>query len=241
MREDSGISDIPKKLGIFLVSLIALFLFGTIGFVFLNNISINDAFVMTLESLAFMFHEDMGVTKFFEIFIALFGGFLFWWALWSIFDILVGGSLGDYIHAIRFSGRLKSMKNHYIVAGWGRVGEEIAKRLSAKKCDYVIIEKDRNKVKKIRKEKMNVIQGDATSMQTLQKANIENAKAIVLTLPETETNLLILMLAKELKPKIDVYARADNVEYMRALKGAGAKYVVVPELAAVEKLIEKIL
>ena len=59
-------------------------------------------------------------------------------------------------------------------------------------------------------------------------------------MPETEKNLLVTMTAKELNPKIDVYARSDNPAFIEKLKKAGAKLVINPELAAAEKFLETI-
>lgn len=235
--DSTSIEKLPQRLKLFFVLVIILLLFGTLGFIYLKGVTTSVAFVLTLETLAFMFHEGDSALKMLEIFLAIFGVFLIWWVLWGTFDMLLGIEVENYVRNILFKKKAKKMKNHYIIAGGGRVGEEIAKRIAKKKKEYIIIEKDEEKVNKLKSNNMPVLCGNATDKSLLIDANTSNAKAIILTLPETEVNLLTIMLAKELNPKIQIYARADNIEYMNVLEDAGAKFVVVPELAAVEKIM----
>ena len=130
------------------------------------------------------------------------------------------------------------MNKHYIIAGGGRVGEEIALEISKKTKNFVIIEKDESVVKKVEKKGYFVIHGDASDENVLREAGIEKAKAILLTLPQTEKNLFITLAAKELNPKIEVFSRADNQSYVSKLKKAGAKIVIVPEIVAADEIVK---
>ena len=81
---------------------------------------------------------------------------------------------------------------------------------------------------------------DVTDEEVLKEANISEAKVLILTLPEVEKNLLITITAKELNPKIEIYARCDKPSFASKLKRAGAKKVVVPEIEAANKILEEI-
>ena len=84
-----SVKEFPKRVLIFFILLISLLLFSTLAFKFTNNISFKEAFVMTVESLAFIFHAKSGFAKALEIFMAIFGVFLIWWVLWGLFDMLL--------------------------------------------------------------------------------------------------------------------------------------------------------
>ena len=236
----SKIKEFPKRILIFLILFLALIALGTFGFKFLKNISFSEAFSRTFETLAFMFESETGLVKALEIFLAIFGVMLIWWIFWSFFDLLISGNLTKYLKTEMFLSKMKKMKSHYIIAGGGRVGEDIAKKFIQDKKAYIIIEKDNNKIEKLKSKGFLVLKGDVTDSDEdiLKKAGLEKAKALILALPETEKNLLVTLIAKEIKPSIDIYARADNPAFVSKLKKAGAKTVIVPEIAAAEKIFK---
>jgi len=232
--------EFPRKFRIFLILFLATIVFGVVSYMSLSGVSFGRGLVMTFETLAFIFHDFVGVGKAVEIFLAIFGVFLVWWVLWSLFDILFAENFMTNIAALSTERRLKRMKNHYIVAGGGRVGEELAKRLAGVKKPYVIIEKNAKNVERIRKEGLVVFQGDVTNKEVLLKASITDAKALVLALPEAEINILVTLVAKELAPNVEIHARADTTEFADVMLKAGVKRVVVPEIAAVEQLFKEL-
>lgn len=241
MEEKLKKTDISKKIITFIIIVLSILIIGTAGFMIIGS-SLKDSFMMTLESLSFMFRTDNGTAKVLEILLAIFGVITLGWILTNFLEIFASGGFTEYLKTSLLLSNLKKMKNHYIIAGGGRVGEEIAFKLRKNKKQYIIIEKDSNKVDKLKKKGFNVITGDVTDSDysDLIDAGIKNAKTIISTLPETEKNLLFTMSAKEINPKIDVFARADNPAFVSKLKKAGAKTVVVPEIAAAEKFLESI-
>jgi len=234
------ISELPRRIKIFFILLLSLFAIGTLGFKFIAKISFQAAFIRTFEALALIYHAQSGLERAFGIFLTLFGVVLLWWTLWSIFDMFLEGSFTEYLKTRKLLSKMKKMKNHYIIAGGGRVGEEIVKHFVDSKKHYIIIEKDGEKVNKLKKSHFSVINGDVSDEAVLKQANIKNAKTLVLAMPETEKNLLVTMIAKELNPDIEIYARADKPDFVSKLKKAGAKVVIVPEVAAAEKFLESI-
>jgi voltage-gated potassium channel len=234
------IKALPRRIEISLSLIIALLLIGTLGFKFILDISFSQAFITTLESFALMYHAESGAAKAFGISITLFGVILLWWVLWSLFDMFSEGSIRKYLKVSKFLNKLNKMENHYIIAGGGRVGEEIADHLKASGKNYIVIEKDELIINKLRKKDHFVMHGDVTDEAVLNKARVKSAKAAILAMPETEKNLLVTMMIKELNPDIDIHTRADKPAFVSKLKKAGAKTVVVPELVAAEHLLEAI-
>jgi voltage-gated potassium channel len=238
MSEKDIPKEIPWRIGILLVILLLLTTIGTIGFKFLLNKSFTEAFGITLETFAFVFYTGAGPARVLSIMLAVFGVIILWWALWSIFDLIFEGNITEYLKMHKVLSRMNKMKNHYIIAGGGRVGEEIAKSLAKAKKDVILIEKDEPTTIKLRKLGFLAIHGDVTDEKVLREANIMNAKSIILAMPETEKNLLVTMSVREINLNIEIYARADKPAFVSKLLKAGAKKVIVPELAAAEKFIE---
>jgi voltage-gated potassium channel len=187
-----------------------------------------------------MFQEQSGVGRGLEIFLSLFGVFLIWWVLWSVFDMLMEGEFGEYIKVRKFVKVLRRMENHYIIAGGGRVGEELAKGLLREHKECIIIEKNLDTVGRLRKKDYIVMQGDAHDESLLKQAGIMSAHAMIITLPDPEKALVATMIAKEVNERLDVYVRCENPSFVTKLKKAGAKAVIVPEAVAADKIMEEI-
>ena len=242
-KEFLNIARLPRKILMFFLIVFIILAIGSVGFMELKGVSFSGALFMTLQSMAFMFSDEMGIAKGLQVFLAIIGIVVVGWILQSLLNILFEGHLSEYLKAREFISNIRKMRKHYIIAGGGRVGEEIAINLKKNKKQYIIIEKDEVKVSKLKKKGFIVVQGDVADADSsdLIEAGIKSAKVIVLAMPETEKNLIVTMCAKELNPDIEVYARADNPAFVGKLKKAGAKVVIVPEVAAADQFSEAIL
>lgn len=83
-----------------------------------------------------------------------------------------------------------------------------------------------------------VIEGNAEEDKLLTEAEISKATKLILTLPKTESNILITLTAKEMNPNIEILARANEQKFVSKLKKAGAKKVIVPEIVAGDQLTD---
>jgi voltage-gated potassium channel len=240
--ESVEMKNLPMEIMVFSIILGSLFLIGSFGFMWIEKISFSLGFVRTIESLAFIFKETSGLGRSLEVLLAVFGVFLVWWILWTIADLVFEGKISEYLKVSRYKSILMNLHHHYIIAGGGRVGEEIARDLVRLNKKTAIIEKDPLKVSKLRKKGYIVIEGDANDVESriLDKARIKEAAVLIIAMPETEKNLLLTLMAKEIKPDIDIYVRCDHPEFVSRLKKAGAKSVIVPELVAADKFIKDI-
>ncbi|MBU2522716.1 MAG: NAD-binding protein [Nanoarchaeota archaeon] len=233
------IEDFPKRLKIFFVVISILLIFGTTGFSLIDNTPLKSSFFRTLQTLSFIFEEEPVIAeRLLEIFLAIVGVFLVWWVLWSIADMILDGNLRKYLKTRFYSYKIGKMKNHIIVVGGGRIGEEISRVLYLKKKSCLIIESDPHVVVSLKKKGYTVIEGDALKEEILKKANIEKSSKIIITLPKTESNILITLSVKELNPKIEVYSRCEKSSLVSKLKKVGAKVVIVPEIVAADKIAE---
>lgn len=136
--------------------------------------------------------------------------------------------------------KINQLKNHYVVCGGGRVGMHVAELLKQNKEKFVIVEKAEYLVQEAIRKNFLILEGDALDEEMLVAAKIANAKALIAVLPETEKNILVILTAKELNPKLEVYARCNRNEYVKKLKKAGADYVFMPELSCAEEIVSKL-
>ena len=123
---------------------------------------------------------------------------------------------------------ISQLKNHFILCGAGKVGSHIISELSATKRDFVIIEKDKDLLKKY--ESYLCINNDASDENVLKEAGIENAAGLFAALSTDEENIFLIITAREMNPNIKIVAKAVKDSSAKKLMSAGANSVVLPNL-----------
>ena len=150
----------------------------------------------------------------------------FAYALTSISKYLLEGEYRIYFKDYQMNTEVEKLEGHVIVCGHGRVGTQAVSELIAHDKEYVIIEQSKELLDGFRANKQHLfLEGDATSDDILLKAQIENAQALITTLPSDADNLFVVLSAKELNPKLKIISRASKASSVKKLKIAGASNV----------------
>ena len=125
----------------------------------------------------------------------------------------------------------RTMKQHVILCGYGRIGREIAQQLSAEAVPLLVVEMEPDRIAEAQQRGLTVLQGDATLDDTLEEAGIRHCRALVAALPSNAANLYVILSARGLAPRTRLIARADSDEAEGKLRLAGADQVVSPYVA----------
>lgn len=157
--------------------------------------------------------------------------------LWTVSERVLGIDLG----VVRMKKKIEGMKNHFIICGYGRVGEKVSEILEQNKIDFIIIEKRKDIVDQLRENGTPVIEGDSMNPRTLERAGIGRARGLVSTLGADSDNIFLSLTAKEFNPNIMVAARAHSESVVSKLHKAGATIVVLPEIVGGLELGREIL
>ena len=131
-------------------------------------------------------------------------------------DFVLGSRLKQFLDAARVP-----TENHYLVCGMGNVGMEVVRELSKQGHDMVVIESDHQNrfLHSVRSQGIPVIMEDAVLADTLQAANIEGAKAIIVVTSSDMANVEIALTAKALAPKLPVIIRVQDNQFAESVKG----------------------
>ena len=122
--------------------------------------------------------------------------------------------------------KMKLLKDHYIVCGYGRMGQIICRELKAKGMPFIVIEKD---IKEVDADEDSLfVFGDATKDDLLKDAGIERATGIVSVLSTDAQNLYVVLSARGLNPDLLIIASAGEEGSEQKLIRAGADRVVSP-------------
>jgi trk system potassium uptake protein TrkA len=99
-------------------------------------------------------------------------------------------------------------KDYTIIVGCGRLGASLASRFSEDGGNVLVIDEDKNSFRKLSPNYGGmVIQGDATEISVLKRAEIKNATSVIAVTNHDNTNVMVAQLAKELFHIDNVIAR----------------------------------
>ncbi len=124
--------------------------------------------------------------------------------------------------------QLDAVRGRIIIAGFGRVGRQLAKLLTAQGIAFVAFDTDARLVARLRTDGHPVYFGDAARAELLERVDAGAAPAIVLTMDHAASALHAVRGIRRIYPHLPVYARSRDESHARALKLAGAS-IVVPE------------
>jgi trk system potassium uptake protein TrkA len=101
-----------------------------------------------------------------------------------------------------------------IIIGAGEVGYQIAKFLSSESIDVVVIDKDKEKLKRVSNElDVSVIEGEGGNPSTLKLAEATRADILLAVTDKDETNMIACLLAKAMFGIPRKIARIRDIEY----------------------------
>ncbi len=123
---------------------------------------------------------------------------------------------------------IESMSNHYIVCGYGRMGQQIVKDLMRYNVPCVVVELNPEQLPKLRVNKVPHIEGNATEDSSLIKAGILRAKGLIAVAASDEENVFIVLTAKVLNHELFIVARSILQANEDKLRHAGANKVMSP-------------
>ncbi len=130
-------------------------------------------------------------------------------------------------------------RNEFVVIGLGRFGTSVATTLVKYGKDVLAIDYDINTVQKLSSELPHVMQMDATNIDALRQAGVENFDTgLVCIGTDFEANLLATVLLQRLGVK-RVITKARTQTQKEILQRVGADEVILPEHEAGVRLGRK--
>lgn len=220
------------KLRVAFSFLLSITLVGTLGYHFLEGWSLADSFYATIVTLGTVgfgdFYPVTPVGKCFAIFLIVFGVGTMAYTFAVIMEVLMEGRLKRILGRGKLEKRINTMENHYIICGYGKIGNLICTELAHEKVEFVVVENNPEVVQGVEDDGFLYISGSATEDKVLLKAGIKRARGVVCALPTDADNLYVVLTAKELNPDVYVLSRFEDNASERRLIKAGADRVISP-------------
>jgi len=117
-------------------------------------------------------------------------------------------------------------REHIIVCGFGRVGQNLARVLERRGFEFVALDSDAFRVRDARLAGEPVVYGDATHPEVLRALGLDQASVVVITFDEAETALRIVRTVRRLRADVPLFVRTDDDSRLDALLAAGATEVI---------------
>ena len=229
---------LTNKLWAGALGLAVLTALGTLGYVWIERVSVLDALYMVAITITTVGFSEVFVmspaSRVLTIAIMVLGvGLALYTASAAIERLL---DLGVERQRARTRKLISEFHDHVIVCGYGRVGRGVYRDLVNRGEQVVVIEEDPLLASEAETEGVPILMGDATFNDTLEAAGIARAKALVACVADDSDNLVIILSARSIHPTIHLVSRANEQESESKLRLAGADRVVAPQVVGSERL-----
>jgi voltage-gated potassium channel len=213
-------------------SVLVVILAGTFGYAWIEGWSLPDSLYMvfiTMSTVGFGEVRDLSdggrlLTIGIIIMSITVGGY----ALTNITSYIVSGQVVAGIRHRRMYRKIKTMKNHIILAGYGKLGREVAEELRRMKTEFCILEMDPKSAEAAREAGYLIIEGDASRDEVLEEAAVHNAYGLIAALTGDSANVMVTITAREMNPDLHIVARGIDDHSRAKLRRAGADRVELP-------------
>ncbi len=215
-----------------LVVLVALFTFGSAGYMLIEQWNLFDSLYMTVLTIATLGGEVNPLShngRLFTIILTLFGVGTVLYILTNIVQVTLEAEFGSFRRS-RMEARIKKLDKHFVLCGYGRVGEAIASTLKRQKSDFVVIDHSIDSYNRAVRDGCLAIMDDATKHDVLKRAGIEKARGMITAFGDDAYNTYAVLTAREINPIMTIIGRANNNDAVRRLKQAGASHIILPEV-----------
>lgn len=120
-----------------------------------------------------------------------------------------------------------------ILVGYGEVGQQIASVFEEHDIDYTIVDK-------VEVEEVDVL-GDATDPDVLHQADVEDARSVILAIPDDTDSEFTTLVVRDISPETEIIARVEETESVQKMYRAGADYALSLETISGRMIAAEVL
>ena len=219
-----------RRLAWIIAVLMVLTAVGTGWFWLVEGWSLLDATYMTVITLSTVGYgevrplSDRG--RVFVIVYLVFGLGVFLFAIAQLGEMVVRAEMRNWLKRLGMNSTLKSIENHYVVCGFGRMGRTISQYLADRKLPFVVVDHSEEALQECEQQGWLCLRDDVTNDRTLINAGIERARGMAVVLDSDADNLYVVLSARLLASKLQIIARATDENSAHKMEKAGANRVV---------------
>jgi voltage-gated potassium channel len=218
---------------------------GSVGYMIIEKWSFMDAFYMTIITIAAVGYGEVNEVspegRIFTVILIFMGVGYFIYVASGLIQFLVEGRIRLVLGRRKLDTQINKLNDHFIICGYGRIGRVLARFLIEKYLNVVVIEREEARVGKMDDDGVLYLIGEATDEKVLKRAGIERAKGLVTAVATDADNVFLVLIARQLNPKLFIVARAGQNEAKKTLTAAGADKVISPYDLGARRMAHAIL
>jgi voltage-gated potassium channel len=235
----------PKYL-LFIAPLLMFLVIGPAGYIFLEGTSFLDGLYLTIITISTVGYGDIAPTtpagRLFTVLLIFSGVGYVMYMFTQITEAMVEGGLQRFVERRKMHKKMTKLQDHYIVCGFGRIGQEICSILRENNRPFVVIENVDEVIREIDQLGYIELQGDASDDDILLAAGIKNARGLVAVVSTDAENLYITLTARGLNPNLFILTRSSGTPGVaKKLKRAGASKVISPYAIGAHRMAQLIV
>lgn len=203
---------------------------GTVGYMLTEGVGAWDAFYMTVLAVTTV-ESPSGLSRTGQAFtvVLLLGGVgaaLYTFTLLA--TVVVEGGLPKRLQHRRQARMLETIKDHFIICGYGRIGSIVAHQFLRQQVPFVVIDRDPERLHAAMDDGVLAVEADASREEVLKRVGIARARGLIAAVGTDAENVYAVLSARVLRPDLFIVGRAETEDATIKLKRAGADRVLSP-------------
>ena len=149
--------------------------------------------------------------------------------------LVVEGGPFKRLQRRRQARMLETIRDHFIVCGYGRIGSIIAHQFRRQDVPFVVVERDAARLQAAIEDGALAVEADASNEDVLRRVGIERARGFIAAVGTDAENVYAVLSARLMRPDLFIVGRAETDDASLKLKRAGANRVISPyQIGAVQ-------
>ena len=155
--------------------------------------------------------------------------------------VVVEGGLPKRLQKRRHERMLETIRDHFIVCGYGRIGSIVAHEFRRQGIPHVIVERDPERVHAALEQGELAVEADASREEVLKRVGVERARGLIAAVGTDAENVYTVLSARVMRPDLFIVGRAETEDATQKLKRAGADRVISPYLIGAVQIAQTAL
>jgi len=105
---------------------------------------------------------------------------------------------------------LETVKDHFIICGYGRIGSIVARQLQRQHVPLVVVERDPARTQAALDDGALAVEADASREDVLKQVGIDRARGLIAAVGTDAENVYAVLSARVLRPDLFIVGRAET-------------------------------
>ncbi|MCI5223984.1 MAG: potassium channel protein [Candidatus Electrothrix sp. AR4] len=235
-----------RKYILFIAPLLLPCYWTGVGYIFFEGTSFLDGLYLTIITISTVGYGDIApvnpLGRLFTVLLIFSGVGYVMYMFTQITEAMVEGGLQRFVERRKMHKKMSRLHEHYIVCGFGRIGQEICSILQENNRPFVVIENDDEVIREIDQLGYIELKGDASDDDILLEAGIKEARGLVAVVSTDADNLYITLTARGMNRDLFILTRSSGTPGVaKKLERAGATKVISPYSIGARRMAQLIV